>query len=134
MKVPVRKKRKYLNLGLGLAWLLLFSSKLFVDENLKGLDYFWLLLAFIYLAMYAKDVKRPYLQIEGSLLTVDAWPAKKMDLQELVSVRKFAGDYTLRTASGKLQVSGQMMDPAYRQSWEAELKKWAPEWDEASMK
>lgn len=107
MKIRFKKKRLYINLILGLAWTGLGVFSLLEDESLRWTDYVNLVLGILYLAHYVYDLYNQYLTIENGSIRKNILYGvrKKINLNEIYRIEKYAGDYILRTLTKELKIN-----------------------------
>ena len=107
MKIRFKKKRLYINLILGLAWTGLGVFSLLEDESLRWTDYVNLVLGILYLAHYVYDLYNQYLTIENGSIRKNILYGvrKKINLNEINRIEKYAGDYILRTLTKELKIN-----------------------------
>ena len=107
MKIRFKKKRLYINLILGLVWTGLGVFSLLEDESLRWTDYVNLVLGILYLAHYVYDLYNQYLTIENGSIRKNILYGvrKKINLNEIYRIEKYAGDYILRTLTKELKIN-----------------------------
>lgn len=96
-----------MNLFLGLVWTGLGVFSLFEEENLRWLDYGYLVIGVLYIGHYLYDLMNQYLTIENGTIRKNRLYGfgSKINLNEINWIKKFAGDYTLKTESKKLKIN-----------------------------
>ena len=93
------------------------------------LDYGWLVLAAFYLVIYFYQRRRKYLVfIQNGALRIQGPFGKKINLNEVQQIRKFAGDYILKTKVNLLTINTQIIDKASLSELNRELQKFDVEW------
>jgi len=70
-----------------------------------------------------------YLTIENGIINVNGPFGKKLILTEIKRIKKFAGDYILKTDEKELTINTQIIDPNSLAELNAELKKLNVEWN-----
>ena len=112
MKIKFKKKRLYANLVLGLFWIGLGIFNVIDEENLRWMDYLYLVVGILYTGHYIFDIINQYLTIENG--TIQKNPlygfGKKIDLNEINLIKNFAGDYTLKTDTQKLKIKTDLIE------------------------
>ncbi len=109
--IKIRYKRSRIRNGLifsGImigAWLLM--TILYPETRI---NFVVLAFAVLYLAMVLRDHHKQYLTVRDGMLKKNTLPPKKVRLQEVESVRKFAGDYTLKYGDKKLVIHTDWID------------------------
>ncbi len=110
MKIRYKNKRLNFNLIFGTIWLAFSLFKLYTKENHDWTDFGFLVLSILYIATYFYEKKYQYLTIENEMIYKN-WPfSKKINLAEIVTIRKFAGDYTIMTENKELKINTQLID------------------------
>ena len=107
MKIRFKKKRLYINLILGLVWTGLGVFSLLEDESLRWTDYGYLVIGILYLGHYLYDLNNQYLKIENGSIRKNILYGfgKKINLNEINRIEKYAGDYILRTLTKELKIN-----------------------------
>jgi hypothetical protein len=107
MKIRFKKKRLYINLILGLVWTGLGVFSLLEDESLSWTDYGYLVIGILYLGHYLYDLNNQYLKIENGSIRKNILYGfgKKINLNEINRIEKYAGDYILRTLTKELKIN-----------------------------
>lgn len=128
MQIPYKKRHLTINLIIGLLWLAYALIGIYFDPKPRWTHYGWLLVALAYLAYYLYLKKHQYLSITDGFIKENTPFGKKLPIAEMVSIKKFAGDYILKTPTQSLSINGQLLTPESVVILEAELKKWPVEW------
>ena len=112
MKIRFKKKRLYINLILGLVWIGLGVFSLFEDENLRWTDYGSLLVGILYLGHYLYDLNNQYLTIKNGSIRKNVLYGfgKKINVNEINRIEKYAGDYILRTVEKELKINTELIE------------------------
>jgi hypothetical protein len=112
MKIKFKKKRLYINLMFGIVWIGLGIFSLLEDESERWFDYGYLLAGILYLRHYLYDLNNQYLTIENGTIRKNALFGfrKKIELNDINSIKKFAGDYTLKTETKELKINTELID------------------------
>ena len=83
----------------------------FKDEKLNWLDYGNIAFGFIYFAFFLYQNKLGYLSIENGFIKHNDPFGATLKLSEIKEIKRFAGDYILKTDSKKLSINTQVIDP-----------------------
>lgn len=75
------------------------------------MDYGWILLSAGYFSMWLYQRRYRYLIVEDGYIVKNGPLGQRMALGEIGQVRKFAGEYILRSGKGELRVDSQIMAP-----------------------
>lgn len=128
MIINYRKKRLNNNLIFGLLYLTLSLLVIFTKENRLLTDYGFLIISILYLGTYFYEKKNQYLTIGNGLVSVNQPFGKKIKLNEIKQIKKFAGDYILKTNKTELTINTQIIDEKSLVELDSELKKLNIEW------
>lgn len=123
MKIGYKKRYLNVNLILGLVWLIWFFVGVFINDEPNWTDYGWMIISLMYLAMYFYQKNYKYLTIKNGVINVNGPFGKKLNVTEIKQVKKFAGDYILKTDKKELTISTQIIDPSALRELHAELEK-----------
>jgi hypothetical protein len=112
MKRKFKKKRLYINLILGIVWLALGILNLNEDDKIRWTDYGYLVAGILYIGHYLYDLTNQYLTIENGTIRKNALYGfrKDINLNEVNWIKKFAGDYTLKTEKKELKINTELID------------------------
>jgi len=128
MKIEHKKKHLNVNLILGLVWLIWFFVGVFGKEEPNWTDYGWIVIPILYLGLYFYQNNYKYLTIENGIINVNGPFGKKLNLSEIKRIKKFAGDYILKTDKNELTINTQIIDPNSLAELNTELEKLNVEW------
>jgi len=120
-----RKKRKY-DLFYIIFCLLIGILSLFFSETNHKFLYLYMPLGLISLYRYIKV--KYYLIIEKDVLKQNYIFGKKIDLSEIKSIKHFAGEYILRTDTGKMKIDIGLIEKSSLAELRDELKKLDVQW------
>ena len=112
MKIKFKKKRLVINLLLGIVWLILGLVSVFTEEDLRWSNYLYLVTGALYTAHFLYDYYYQYLRIEDNTITVNklySWK-NKIEIDKIISIKKFAGDYILTSEANKLTINNALID------------------------
>ena len=129
MKIQYKKRQLNFNLIFGIIWFIYFFVKLLFDDKLHWIDYGWILISLIYFGSYFYQKKYKYVSIENGILTVNGPFGKKLNLTEIKRIKKFAGDYIIKTDKKELTINTQIIEPNSLAELNAELEKLNVEWN-----
>lgn len=96
-------------------------------EN-RWTDYGYIIFAILYLILYVYQKQNKYLTIENGILKINGSFGKKINLTEIKRIKKFAGDYILKTDKKELTINTQIIDPNSLVELNTELEKLNVEW------
>src|SRR5690554_4554598 len=111
-KLKIKYKKKYFTQKLifAIIWTLfgVFSLS-YKDEN-NWTDYGYLVLAILYWSYYFYEITNQYLAIDNDWIKVNSPFGRKIKMSEIEEVKKFAGDYILKTDKCELTINTQIME------------------------
>jgi len=129
MRIRYKKRNLNINLILGVFWLIFGLLNLnYNQENFWG-DYAYLLFGILYLIFYFYQKQYKYLTIKNGILKINSPLGKTINLSEIKRIKKFAGDYILKTDKKELIINTQIIDPNSLTELNAELKNLNVEWN-----
>ncbi len=112
MKIKFKKKRLYAHLILGLVWIVLGIASLIFGVGLGWSNYGYSIIGILYIGHYLHDVTNQYLTIENGTIKKNGLYGfgKKINLNDINWIKKFAGDYTLKTQTRELKIDTSLID------------------------
>ena len=128
MKIAYKKRHLNVNLIFGLFWLVLFAVSVYVNAELSWTDYSWLVIALMDLGLHLYQKIYGYLTLENGLIKVNQPFGKQLKLTEIKRIKKFAGDYILKTDQKELTINTQIIAPSSLVKLDEELKKLQVKW------
>jgi len=126
MKILYSKKRRKYDLFYTIFCLLIGILSLFFSETNHKFLYLYMPLGLISLYRYIKV--KYYLIIEKDVLKQNYIFGKKIDLSEIKSIKHFAGEYILRTDTGKMKIDIGSIEKSSLAELRDELKKLDVQW------
>ncbi|APU10245.1 hypothetical protein QYR09_08085 [Cellulophaga lytica] len=129
MKIRYKKRHLNINLILGIIWLVWFFVFDFNKEEMNRTDYGWLVISIAYLSIYFYQKQNKYLTIENGIIKINSPFGRKLNLTEIKRIKKFAGDYIIKTDKKELTINTQIIDPNSLAELNAELEKLNVEWN-----
>lgn len=128
MKIGYKKRHMNINLTFGLIWLVWFFIGILIKNEPHWADYGWIVISALYLIGYYYQRQNKYLTIENGILKVNSPFGKKINLTEIKQIKRFAGDYILKTDKTDLSINRQIIDPNSLEELDTELNKLNVEW------
>jgi len=111
MKIFQKKRNQYFNLFFGLMWLAYGIYRLLSTQSSPWLSYAFIIVSILYLIQFFYFVFKPVLIIEnGRIVNNDLFKSKTFRLDEIVRVKKFAGDITIFTKTDKIELNAQLFE------------------------
>ena len=129
MRIGYKKKHMNINLIFGLIWLVWFFIGILTKDEPNWTDYGWIVISAMYLIGYFYQRQNKYLTIENGIIKINSPFGKKLNLTEIKRIKKFAGDYILKTDKKELTINTQIIDPNSLAELNAELEKLNVEWN-----
>ena len=129
MRIGYKKRHMNINLIFGLVWLVWFFVGILTKDEPNWTDYGWIVISAMYLITYYYQRQNKYLTIENGVIKVNGPFGKKLNLTEIKRIKKFAGDYILKTDKKELTINTQIIDPNSLAELNAELEKLNAEWN-----
>ena len=123
-----------LNLIFGLVWLVWFLVGMITKNELSWIDYGWMVISGLYLALYYHQRKNKYVTIEDGVIKKNEWFGKKLPLAEVKEIREFAGNYIVKTDERELIINTEIIDPEEIPELIEALKQLPAEWVSDSKK
>ena len=128
MKIEYKKRQLNINLIFGFILLTYFTIRLLIDE-VHWIDYGWIIISLTYFINYFYQKKYKYVTIENGIINVNGPFGKKLKLNEIKRIKKFAGDYILKADKKELTINTQVIDPNSLTELNEELEKLNVEWN-----
>ena len=131
MKIQYKKKTQRVNLiyiVFGILWLVFGGAMLIAwvrskeDQfNYIGIGYF--IMSLLYFLSYYYYSSIGYLTIKNGIIKENIWYGKKLKLSEIKQIKKFVGDYILKTDNKEMTINTQIIEPKSLEKLNAELGK-----------
>lgn len=128
MKIKLKNKHLNINLFFGIIWCLFGIVELIFRENIDWFDYGSLVFGIIYLIGFFYQKKHHYLTIQNGILKAHCSFGKSIKLSEIKSIKRFAGDYILKSDKKELTINTQVIEPNSLAELNAELEKLKVKW------
>ena len=110
-------------------WLLFGVFNLILNDFGKWTTYTWLGISAMYIAIYSFYYFYPYLTINNNVIKENHLFGKKIKIAEIKQIKKFAGDYILKTDKTELTINTQIIDQNSLTELNNELEKLNVEWN-----
>ena len=122
--MTIAYKKKYLNINL--IYALLFTVTLF-PFTLNSAESWMLIIGILtptsFIAKYSYQKQKKYLTIEDERIRVNNIFGKGINLNEIQTIEKYAGDYILKTGNKKLKIDTTIIEPTELSNLNCVLKK-----------
>lgn len=109
MKIKFKKKRlKYLMI-VGIMWVIFgITAVVFFSDNI--FNYGYLIIGILYFCIFLFEYNKQYLTIENGMISKNHLNSKKILLKDIKGIRKFAGDYKLKTDTDELIIDTNLIE------------------------
>jgi hypothetical protein len=128
MEIGFKRRQLIVWLILGLVWLAWFVAVLLIRNEVDWTNYGYIILSAGYLTIYFYHKQFKYVTIKDGVLQMNGPLGRKIHLSEIVQIKKFAGDYILKSTSKELTINTQAIDPKNLEHLHAALEKLKVEW------
>ncbi len=91
-------------------WLILVVLNLIFNDFGKWSTYINLGIAIMFITIYSFNYFNQYLTINDNVIKENHPFGKKINLNEIKNIKKFAGDYILKTEKNELTINTQIID------------------------
>lgn len=109
MKIRYKRKRLKYYLIFGIAWLVFgIAAVTFNPDTIFNIGF--LILGILYLGTYFFENSKQYLTIENGSISKNQLIPKKINLNDIKLIKKFAGDYTLKTDSTEMRINTNLIE------------------------
>lgn len=109
MKIRFTKKRLKHYLIFGILWLVFGTTAVIFDSE-NVFNYVHLIIGILYFGTYLFENNKQYLIIENGIISKNHLIPKKINLNEIRRINKFAGDYILKTDSTELRINTELIE------------------------
>ncbi len=109
MKIRFTKKRLKHSLIFGIVWLALGTTAVIFNSD-NVFNYGYLVIGILYFGTYLFENNKQYLTIENGIISKNHLIPKKVNLNEIKRIKKFAGDYILKTDSTELRINTELIE------------------------
>lgn len=123
MGIGYRKRHLNVNLILRVAFLILGIVGFLVKDTLRWGDYSTALISILYLTVYGYQKKYKYLILANGIMKINSPFGEKVKLGEIKQIKKFAGDYIIKTDYKKITINTQIIEPDSLELLNDELEK-----------
>lgn len=128
LTIGYKKKHLYFDLTLGAVWLFFGISYFWNSEKLNFLYYGYFLLSFSYLMIFYFKSRFKYITVTQDIIKFNQPFGWKVNCSDIISIRRFAGDYIIKTNIKDYTISGKLIDPKMAVPLEEYLKKMSLPW------
>jgi len=111
MKIQYTKKRLRFNLAFGVVWGILGLAGIFFEEEGNWGMYGYLVVSILYFGLYFYQRANQYLNISNGNIKLNDLFGKKIAFNDIIQIKKFAGDYIIKTKNKELTINTQIIDP-----------------------
>ncbi|MGO4921536.1 hypothetical protein [Maribacter spongiicola] len=109
MKIQYNKKRQNYNLAFGIVWAIIGLVSISYGEENKIGDYLFLLASILYFGLYFYERTNQYITITENEIKKNTLFGKKINIAEITSIKKIAGDYILKTDKAEMIINTELI-------------------------
>ncbi len=109
MKIKYKNRRLLSYLVFGVLWLVMGTLSM-IYQPTGWFRYGFFVFALLYLGQFAYYKTKQYLRIENGILTKNDIFSKSIELNKVRQLKKFAGEYTLKTEDKELKINTQIIE------------------------
>ena len=109
MKIKYKNKRLTHYLVFTILWLVLGTLSIIYQPG-GFLNYGYFLIGLVYLGIWIFTKSKQYLTIENGVITKNGLRSKSMVLNDIKQIKKFGGDYTLKTPTQEMKINTQIIE------------------------
>ena len=110
MKIKYKNKRFKKHLIFGILWTILGFLNLNYSGDNSWIDYGFLVIAVLYWSSYFYEKNNQYLTVDDDSIKKNSITGKKIYLSDITWIKKFAGDYILKTDTEELTINTEVVD------------------------
>lgn len=112
MKIKFKKKRLIYNLVFSIFYIVIGLEKILNQENARWTKYDFFIIGTIYLISSLFEIRNQYLTIENGMIRKNQFLGfnKKINLKDIIQIKKFVGDYKLVTEQTELKINTELID------------------------
>ena len=110
MKIRYKKKRLNSNLFIGIAWGIFGLLSFTYDGPIRWMDFGYIFMSLLYFGQYIYESQNQYLTIENGMIRKNRFFGDKLELSQITWIKKFAGDYILKTERQELTINTEWID------------------------
>lgn len=74
------------------------------------MDFGYVFMSILYFGQYIFEYRNQYLTIKDGIISKNSWFGKKLDLDQIIWIKKFAGDYILKTDKQELTINTELIE------------------------
>ena len=95
-----------------MVWIALGILSVVFNDKIRWTEYGYLVVGILYLGHYLHDLTYQYLTIENGTIKKNALYGfgKEINLHDINWIKKYAGDYTLKTEQRELKINTELID------------------------
>ena len=93
----------------GILWLVLGTTAVIFNSD-NVFNYGYLIIGILYFGTYLFENNKQYLTIDNGIISKNHLIPKKVNLNDIKQIKKFAGDYILKTDSTELRINTELID------------------------
>lgn len=105
MKINYRQKYLRSHLIFALIWSFYCLLEFMLKEERNWISYGWIFISIAWFCIYFYSKNYPYISIENGILQVGGPWGKKVNLNDIQNIQKFAGDYKIYTKNKLIKIN-----------------------------
>lgn len=110
MKIKYKKKLLKQYLFFAILWSVLGLLNLKYSDGNNWFLYGYFILAILYCFAYFYEKRNPYLIVDNKSIKKNFPFGKKINLSEVIWIKKFAGEYILKTEKDEMTINTEVID------------------------
>lgn len=122
MKFPYKKSKNRFNLIIGLLWLGLFVTDIFLNEDFRWFSVWQFVLAVFFLFQYFYGTKKKYIEITNEHIRLFQIPVKEIKIGDITEIIKRFDQYEIKSATTKIKISTQNLDKEHKDLFEKKIQ------------
>ncbi len=129
MKIRYKMKRLIWNLIIGVFLFIYGLWNIFTEVKLRWADFGYLAISIPTLAQYFYEVNKQYLTIENGIICKNSLFSKKINLSDIIEIKKLTRKYILKTVKTQLKINTRIIEDKSLNELDKLLEKLNLEWN-----
>ena len=110
MKFKYKKKKLYANLVIGILFLIIGVSSIYLDDFEFSSNQIFFAFGLVYIGYFFYNYKFQYIRVKNGIIQENGLFGTKLEIAEITSFKKFAGDYILKAGKKELRINTELID------------------------
>ena len=111
MKFKYKKKKLVTNLVFGILWVVFSAGSIYLNETPNWINGANLGVALTFLLTYLYQINFQYISIKNGVIKETSLFGTSVRLNEITSIKKFAGDYVIKSKEKEIYINTELIDP-----------------------